>query len=182
MVIVVIVASMSGCVVNAPEGPTRSSSPAGPDAPQTSNPSEDPTGPGTSTPADELEPLTDLEEALAGTWRRYHVKNSGYSSEYSYYEYVSFNENRTACRWKYGEKSSSSSTDEVFESSDYPDWRIAEELSGAGAAFRVVVEGRGLDYVFDFARNIVYPAGFETLVFGPTTDGKSCVYRGGASY
>lgn len=139
------------------------------------------TSPGSTAAAPAPEPLTDFEDALAGTWRRYHVKNKGYSSEYSYYEYVDFNENRSACRWKYGEESSTSSTDRVFDESDYASWRISQELTG-GARYKVFVEGSGLEYVFDFGRNIVYPYGFDTLVFTPNTDGKSCVARDGPSY
>ncbi|MBI2077618.1 MAG: hypothetical protein HYT80_04490 [Euryarchaeota archaeon] len=168
-----LTASLAGCVTEAPAPP------AADDVGATTQPVPPKT---TSDAPAAAGPLSDFEEALEGTWRRYHVKNKGYSSEYSYYEYVAFNADRTACRWKYGEESSSSSTDRVFESSDYPDWRIAGQLSGGGESYRVVVDGRGLDYVFDFLEDIVYPAGFETLVFGRTTDGKSCVYRGGASY
>lgn len=165
---IVLAVALAGCLTAAPDGPR---SPSGSDSP-------DPD----STDSSEVEPLTDFEDSLSGTWRRYHVKNSGYSSEYSYYEYVSFNEDRTACKWKYGEKSSSASTDEVFDEGDYSHWEIAQQLPGGGASFRVVVEGRGLDYVFDFTKNIMYPAGYDTLVFGRNTDGKSCVYRDGASY
>lgn len=132
-------------------------------------------------PEPAAEPLTDFEEAMSLTWRRWQVRNAGSDNEWGYYEYVSFNEDRTACRWKYGQDSSTSLTDEVFDESDYPFWEITRELYG-GNYFLVEVEGSGLDYEFDFVRNRLYPSGFDTLIFAPTTDGKSCFVRGGASY
>jgi hypothetical protein len=191
---VTILVGVAGCLTPSPEGdaspsPSEVANTTG--APPKSEATTETNGSTTTTgatgtppptPTQTPEPLTDFEQAVAKTWRRYHVSNSGERNEYEYYEYVDFEENRTACKWKYGEKSSTSSTDDVFSEGDYPHWEIAEQLSGGGERYRVVVEGRGLDYVFDFVQNRVYPEGSETLVFSPNTDGKSCVHRGGASY
>lgn len=139
-----------------------------------------PTEPDETAATGGVDPLSDFEEQLAGTWRRYHEKNSGEWNEYWYYEYIDFNEDRKACIWRYGYESSSDSDEGLFDSNDYAPWGITRELSGN--SFLVTVQGRGLDYVFDFTHDRVYPSGFETLVFVPTTDGKSCVAREGPSY
>lgn len=138
-----------------------------------------PTG-ASPSPTSALKPLSDFEDQLAGTWRRYHEKNSGEWNEYWYYEYIDFNEDRKACIWRYGYESSSDSDEGLFDSNDYSPWEITREMSGN--SFLVTVKGRGLDYVFDFTRDRVYPSGFDTLIFVPTTDGKSCVARDGPSY
>lgn len=187
-ILLALVVSVPGCTTPTPESPEDSSAtsalPARSGKTTSVVPAVTTSIPASTTPAATApapDPLTDFEEALVGTWQRWQVRNSGSSNEWGYYEYLSFNEDRTACRWKYGQESSSDSDDGLFDSNDYPDWRITDELYG-GNYFKVEVAGAGLDYEFDFVRNRVYPAGYDTLIFGPATDAKSCFVRDGPSY
>jgi len=106
--------------------------------------------------------LSYFEEQLIGLWSRYHAYDG--SSMYIYFE-----GDRTACKW---EEASGSNTRR--SKSSYSNWYIDEDNPVGESKFRVIVEGAGITYVYDFAADKIWPSSYTNLSYYPSVEGKVC--------
>lgn len=174
--VLLLAAAVSGCATpSAGDDPAATPSSATPPggSPTPASPSV-PSTPATP-PAAAIEPLSFIEEELAGTWVRYHTRNRGESNEWGYYQYVAFLEDRTMCEWKHGRESSTDSDDGDYDYAERSPWAVAAERGGG--EYLVTAEGSGLEWVFDHSADRVWPLGYETLWRQRATDGKTCDVR-----
>lgn len=131
--------------------------------------------PATTPPAPPVEPLTFIEEELAGTWTRVHIKNRNDDNEWRYWSYLAFLDNRTMCEWKHGQESSTDSDDDDYDYDQHGPWRVSEERGGG--EYLVAAEGAGIEWVFDHSNDRLWLAGFSDLQYARATDGKTCYVR-----
>ena len=109
-----------------------------------------------------IEKLSFFEEELIGLWARYHAYDGST-------QYVRFNADRTACAW---EESSSSSN--RIKKKSYSDWEIDEDNPISKNRFKVIVQGAGIYYAFDYPSDTIWPENFTNLEFYHSSEGKLC--------
>lgn len=112
--------------------------------------------------------LTPKEQALVGTWSRYHRQDEAYK------QFV-FNSNRTACYLEIDRKSNTrKSENDRF----YPHWELDEKKPISTNVFAIVIEERGRLDQFHYkgaaAEDRIWQGGFENLVMGRASLPQSC--------
>lgn len=112
----------------------------------------------------DVEELSFYEEQLVGLWSRYHSYDG--SSMYLY-----FDGDRTACKWE-----EASGSDYRRSSSSYSNWYVDEANPIGEYKFRVVVEGAGISYTFDYLNDRIWPSSYSNLSYHSSSEGKSCDY------
>lgn len=177
MTLVALVLLAAGCATPSDDGAPAAGSGSTPPTPTSA---DGPTpAPSTSTrdptPSPAIEPLTFIEEELAGTWVRLQVRGAGGSNEWRYWTYTAFLEDRTMCEWKHGQESSTDSDDGDYDYAEYGPWSVTEERGGG--EYLVEAEGAGIEWVFDHSNDRVWLFGFSDLQSSRATDGKTCSVR-----
>lgn len=109
-----------------------------------------------------VEKLSFFEEELLGLWSRYH----GYDGST---KYIRFNGDRTACDWE-EEKGSNYRKSK----SSFSNWYVDEENPIQQGRFKVIIEGAGIYYTFDYPSNTLWPQTYTNLKYTPSTEGKIC--------
>ncbi|MFH1288325.1 MAG: hypothetical protein ABII25_06480 [bacterium] len=117
----------------------------------------------TSDTEESVKALSFFEEALVGLWARYHSYDGST-------KYIRLNADRTGCKWE-----EASGSNYRKNKSSYPYWEITEETSTANL-FKVTIQGSGITggYRFDYPTNALYPSGYSSLKYYPSSSGKVC--------
>lgn len=112
----------------------------------------------------DVDELSFYEEQLVGLWSRYHSYDG--SSMYLY-----FDGDRTACKWE-----EASGSNYRRSSSSYSNWYVDEANPVGEYRFRVIVEGAGITYVFDYLNDQIWPSSYSNLAYHSSSEGKTCEY------
>lgn len=119
------------------------------------------TEPETSDTPD-VEKLSFFEEELLGLWSRYH----GYDGST---KYIRFNADRTACDWE-----EANSSEYRKDKGSFSHWYVDEENPIQENRFKVIIEGAGIYYTFDYPTNRIWPQNYTNLKYSPSSEGKTC--------
>ena len=106
--------------------------------------------------------LSFYEEQLVGLWSRYH----GYDGSTMY---IYFDGDRTACKWEEANGSNYRSS-----SSSYSNWHVDEDNPVGEYKFRVIIDGAGITYTFDYLNDRIWPSSYSNLSYHSSTESKNC--------
>ena len=144
-------------------GCSKHNSITGPNIPQNNDP-VDPDDPNNPPDNNNGGGLSFFEEQLVGLWSRYHSYDGSTM-------YVYFDGDRTACKWE-----EANGSEHRTNSSSYSNWYIDESNPIGENRFRVIVEGAGITYTYDYPSDNLWPSSYSNLSYHPSSESKSCQY------
>ncbi len=121
-----------------------------------------PTDSDTSSNASKVEKLSFFEEELLGLWSRYH----GYDGSMNY---IRFNADRTACDWE-----EANGSEYRKDKGSFSYWDIDEKNPIKPNRFKVIVQGAGIYYTFDYPTKKIWPENYTNLLYSPSAEAKIC--------
>lgn len=111
-----------------------------------------------------VEKLSFFEEELLGLWSRYHSYDGSTM-------YIRFNADRSACDWEEANGSNYRKSESSFSH-----WYVDEENPDPNNnnRFKIIIEGAGISYTFDYPSNRLWPKNYTNLKYSPSSEGKTC--------